>query len=176
MTSALAQKRSHVLPQDVSTVLDFLAQDIQELHALEKKSLTRVHWHRFHRHSVSVSLGLADTDTECRWNRCQCGQCSSGLTDDRKVTVLQYLHWNCLSLVGSSRLICHIDIQVDLLYHHWFTPNTPHSHPHPHIHTHNQDHFEYLRSQNCLMRPLSKVETRRNLLHNPKSNDLYYNS
>jgi hypothetical protein len=25
----------------VSTVLDFLAQDIQELHALEKKSLTR---------------------------------------------------------------------------------------------------------------------------------------
>jgi hypothetical protein len=41
MTSALAQKRSHVLPQDVSTVLDFLAQDIQELHALEKKSLTR---------------------------------------------------------------------------------------------------------------------------------------
>ncbi len=42
MTSALAQKRSHVLPQDVSTVLDFLAQDIQELHALEKKSLTRV--------------------------------------------------------------------------------------------------------------------------------------
>jgi hypothetical protein len=42
MTSALAQKRSHVLPQDVSTVLDFLAQDIQELYALEKKSLTRV--------------------------------------------------------------------------------------------------------------------------------------
>jgi hypothetical protein len=42
MASALAQKRSHVLPQDVSTVLDFLAQDIQELHALEKKSLTRV--------------------------------------------------------------------------------------------------------------------------------------
>ncbi len=41
MTSALAQKRSHVLPQDVSTVLDFLAQDIQELHALEKKSSTR---------------------------------------------------------------------------------------------------------------------------------------
>jgi hypothetical protein len=41
MISALAQKRSHVLPQDVSTVLDFLAQDIQELHALEKKSSTR---------------------------------------------------------------------------------------------------------------------------------------
>jgi hypothetical protein len=37
MTSALVQKSSHFLPQDVSAVLDFLAQDIQELHALEKK-------------------------------------------------------------------------------------------------------------------------------------------
>jgi hypothetical protein len=57
------------------------------------------HWHRFHRRSVSVSARLNDTDTECRWNRCQCNQCSSGLTDDRKVTVLQYLHWNCSSLI-----------------------------------------------------------------------------
>jgi hypothetical protein len=48
MTSALAQKRSHVLPQDVSTVLDFLAQDIQELHALEKKCLTRVGYFEGH--------------------------------------------------------------------------------------------------------------------------------
>ncbi len=52
-----------------------------------------LHWHRFHWHSVSVSARLNDTDTEC-----QCSQCSSGLTDDRKVTVLQYLHWNCSSL------------------------------------------------------------------------------
>jgi hypothetical protein len=57
-----------------------------------------IHWHRFHRHSVSVSARLNYTDTECRWNRCQCSQCSSGLIDDRKVTVLQYLHWNCSSL------------------------------------------------------------------------------
>ncbi len=36
-----------------------------------------LHWHRFHRHSVSVSARLNDTDTESRWNRCQCSQCSS---------------------------------------------------------------------------------------------------
>jgi hypothetical protein len=35
-----------------------------------------LHWHRFHRHSVSVSARLNDRDTECRWNRCQCNQCS----------------------------------------------------------------------------------------------------
>ncbi len=39
LLQTLAQKRSHVLPQDVSTVLPFLAQDIEELHALEKKKL-----------------------------------------------------------------------------------------------------------------------------------------
>ena len=34
-------ERPHVLPQDVSIVLDFLDQESQELHALAKKSSTR---------------------------------------------------------------------------------------------------------------------------------------
>ncbi len=49
-----------------------------------------LHWHRFHRRSVSVSLSLTDRDTECRWNQCQCS--SERFTETAHPYLYRYIH------------------------------------------------------------------------------------
>ncbi len=72
-----------------------------------------LHWHRLHRHSVSVSLSLPDTDTECWWNRCQCGQCSSERFTETAHPCFDYLaNYHVLSL----RINKHILLIVLLKY------------------------------------------------------------
>jgi hypothetical protein len=51
-----------------------------------------------HMSGTSVKFGVPVLSV--LWcTRCQCGQCFSGLTEDEQVTVFEYFHWYCSSLI-----------------------------------------------------------------------------
>jgi hypothetical protein len=67
--------------------------------------------------STDIYIQCRLTSTVSVNSRCQCSQCSGGLTDNSKVTIFQYLHWNCSSLVRyrvSSSSLSTVSLRLEL--------------------------------------------------------------